>query len=94
MDGTTVYIPDFLKGNYACPSWFPPDTEEKQKAMGAFFGGPANPESTIQKFYELVQLKTKNEPGTKLATVGLCWGAKVKAHSAGPLCLSKATRTR
>ncbi|KAI4155232.1 MAG: hypothetical protein LQ340_001119 [Diploschistes diacapsis] len=83
-DGSTVYIPDFLKGSYASPSWFPPDNEEKQGAMGAFFGGPANPGTAIPNLHGLVQeLATKSEPGTKLAALGLCWGAKIVAVTAG-----------
>lgn len=32
-----VVIPDWFKGEPAPLEWFPPDTEEKQKNLGAFF---------------------------------------------------------
>lgn len=94
-DGSTVYIPDFLKGSYASPSWFPPDNEEKQGAMGAFFGGPANPGTAIPNLHGLVQeLATKSEPGTKLAALGLCWGAKVNSNLRNLSVQSKAAGLR
>lgn len=32
-----VLIPDWFKGEPASIEWFPPNTEEKQKSLGAFF---------------------------------------------------------
>ncbi|MCJ1323998.1 hypothetical protein MMC10_000660 [Thelotrema lepadinum] len=83
-DGSAVYVPDFLRGSYVDPSWLPPDTEEKQKAFGAFFSGPANPGAAIEAIHGLVEaIRADNGPQTKLAALGLCWGAKVVAATSG-----------
>jgi len=74
-----VYVPDFLLGKYANHTWFPPDTAEKGAAMVAFFAGPANPVTTVQKIPGLVQTITERSSGTieSWAIVGMCWGGKV-----------------
>jgi dienelactone hydrolase len=75
-----VYIPDFLEGNLADPGWFPPDTPEKQQAMGKFFtpGGPGEAGAMLAKLHSFVKtLKGANSGITKFAVMGYCWGAKV-----------------
>lgn len=103
-----VYIPDFLIGQYADHTWFPPDTAEKGQAMGAFFQGPANPVTTVQKIPGLVRTITEHSSGAIVswAVVGKCWGGKVysaatqKLHSVLALltlcrsCLSRAAMAR
>ncbi|KAG9606251.1 alpha/beta-hydrolase, partial [Aureobasidium melanogenum] len=80
-----VYMPDFLLGQYADHTWFPPDTAEKGQAMGAFFQGPANPVATVQKIPGLVRTITERSSGTIVswAVVGKCWGGKIVSFSCG-----------
>lgn len=42
-------MPDWFEGNPADISWYPPDTEEKGKKLGAFFQGPGAPPKTAAK---------------------------------------------
>lgn len=72
-------MPDFLNGEYAEHSWFPANTPEKQKALGAYFQGPGN----FGKAHDLIPGIIKEIEGeadgkiTKWAALGLCWGGKV-----------------
>jgi dienelactone hydrolase len=75
-----VYIPDFLEGNLADPGWFPPNTPEKQQALGKFFrpGGPGEAGTMLAKLLSFVKvLKEANSGITKFGVMGYCWGAKV-----------------
>ncbi|THV70396.1 alpha/beta-hydrolase [Aureobasidium pullulans] len=80
-----VYVPDFLLGQYADHTWFPPDTAEKGQAMGEFFQGPANPITTVQKIPALVQTITASSSGSieSWAILGKCWGGKIVSFSCG-----------
>ena len=79
-----VYVPDFLLGQYADHTWFPPDTAAKGQAMGTFFEGPADPMTTVQKIPGLVHTITKSAEGgiQSWAVVGKCWGGKVSKLTA------------
>ena len=76
-----VFVPDFMRGNYADHSWFPPDTPEKGQAMGAFFQGPANPATALGAIPGILKEIEEKSGGTitKWAALGLCWGGKVSA---------------
>jgi len=78
-----VLIPDFLIGNLADPAWFPPDTLEKRKAMGGYFGpqGPANADTMLAKLLGVVDAIKKSDSVKKLGVVGYCWGAKIVSLS-------------
>ncbi|KAF6220729.1 hypothetical protein HO133_003162 [Letharia lupina] len=80
-----VFVPDFLRGQYASHTWFPPDTEEKQKAIGAYFGGHANFGTAKEKIPAVIKEIEQETKGTitKWAAVGLCWGGKVATLAAG-----------
>ena len=75
-----VFVPDFLQGQYANAAWFPPDTEEKQQALGAYFGGHANFGKAKEKIPAVIKDIEQETKGTitKWAVVGLCWGGKVR----------------
>ncbi|KAM0798098.1 Alpha/Beta hydrolase protein [Usnea florida] len=80
-----VFVPDFLQGQYASPSWIPPDTEEKKKAFGAFFAGHGNfgkAKGKIPATIKEIEQETKGTI-TKWAVVGLCWGGKVATLACG-----------
>jgi len=73
-----VFVPDFFFGKPLAHSDYPPDTEEKQKKVGAFFGGPAKPDDTAKKVPELVKEIEKQCSGIKKwGSLGMCWGGKV-----------------
>ncbi|KAG9666328.1 alpha/beta-hydrolase, partial [Aureobasidium melanogenum] len=78
-----VFVPDFLLGQYADHAWFPPDTAEKGQAMGAFFQGPANPVTTVQKIPGLVKTIGESSSGSieSWAILGKCWGGKIVSFS-------------
>lgn len=53
--------------------------------MDKFIAGPGNPAKGIQNIPLVVkELAAKSEPGTKFATLGLCWGAKVSRQLISP----------
>ena len=73
-----VFVPDFFLGKPLSHEDYPPDTEEKQKRLGAFFGGPANPQENAQKVPKLVkEIGEKFSGIQKWASLGMCWGGKV-----------------
>ncbi|KAK8072169.1 hypothetical protein PG996_005517 [Apiospora saccharicola] len=73
-----VVMPDWFKGEPA-PSRgeFPPDTEEKQKNLGAFFGR-FPPPSVAEKVPAYMEAAKEKFPEVKeWAILGYCWGGKV-----------------
>lgn len=73
-----VFMPDFFFGKPAGDTWYPPDTPEKQKLLGEFLSGPANPANTVAKIPLILKdLKAAAPSVTKLAVLGMCWGGKV-----------------
>ncbi|KAI0116589.1 Alpha/Beta hydrolase protein [Hypoxylon sp. NC0597] len=72
-----VFIPDWFKGE-PCPiEWFPPDTPEKQKNLGAFFQKNPPP-SVAAKVPDYVKAVQEKHPEIKSwAIIGFCWGGKV-----------------
>ncbi|KAH8760982.1 Alpha/Beta hydrolase protein [Diaporthe sp. PMI_573] len=75
----SVFIPDFLKGDY-CPSeLFPPDTEEKGQKVGAWFAQSEHyPHTTAAALPEFLKAAQAAKPSiTSWGIVGYCWGGKV-----------------
>ncbi|KAI1103216.1 Alpha/Beta hydrolase protein [Jackrogersella minutella] len=72
-----VFIPDWFNGE-PCPiSIFPPDTEEKQKTLGAFFQ-KNSPPSVAAKVPDYVKAVAAKHPEiTSWTIIGFCWGGKV-----------------
>ncbi|KAI2470084.1 alpha/beta-hydrolase [Annulohypoxylon bovei var. microspora] len=72
-----VFIPDWFNDDPAPLSWFPPDTEEKQKSLGAFFQ-KNSPPSVAAKVPDYVNAVSAKYPEIKTwAILGFCWGGKV-----------------
>ncbi|KAI0522191.1 hypothetical protein F5B22DRAFT_463577 [Xylaria bambusicola] len=80
LSGTTkykVFIPDWFKGDPADLSWFPPDNEEKQQKLGAFFQKHPPP-SVASRVPGYVKALSEKYPEIKeWAILGFCWGGKV-----------------
>ncbi|KAK3167653.1 hypothetical protein OEA41_010780 [Lepraria neglecta] len=80
-----VFMPDFFLGKPLSHSDYPPDTEEKQKTVGAFFGGPAAPPKNAGKVPGLVKEIEKQCSGIqKWGSLGMCWGGKIVSLTAQP----------
>jgi len=59
-----VFIPDWFKGEPSPIEWYPPDTEDKQKKLGAFFG--KNPPAGVaKKLPEFVKALGAKNPSIK-----------------------------
>ena len=79
LTGALVLVPDFFEGEGAKPEWVPANTEEKQKAIGAFFSEKADFAKTVAAL-----LKVRTDLGERYPAVdphvgvfGLCWGGKI-----------------
>lgn len=73
-----VFMPDFFEGKPADISWYPPDTDEKGKALGNFFQTSAAPPKTAEKVPTLVKEIQAKYPNIKTwGAVGYCWGGKI-----------------
>ncbi|KAK0749442.1 Alpha/Beta hydrolase protein [Schizothecium vesticola] len=72
-----VVMPDWFKGD-ACPiEWYPPNTEQKQKDLGAWFGKHP-PAEVVDVLPEYVTALNARYPSVKSwAVLGFCWGGKV-----------------
>lgn len=72
-----VLMPDLFKGE-PCPiEWYPPDTEEKQKQLGGFFGKNP-PQGAAAALPDYVKAASAKYPSVKSwALLGHCWGGKV-----------------
>ncbi|KAK7426505.1 hypothetical protein QQZ08_006963 [Neonectria magnoliae] len=76
-----VYIPDWFEGK-PCPiEWYPPNTEQKQKDLGNFFGNfpPPKIAGLVPDYVKAV--KAKDSSISKFGILGYCWGGKVVALS-------------
>ncbi|GFP59349.1 uncharacterized AIM2 family protein C30D10.14 [Trichoderma asperellum] len=74
-----VFMPDWFKGK-PCPiEYYPPDTPEKQKALGEFFATfpPPKIAGYVPEYVDAV--KAHSPSVSKLAMLGYCWGGKVVA---------------
>ena len=73
-----VFIPDFFEGKPADISWYPPDNEEKGKALGNFFQTTGAPPKAAEKVPTLVKAIQANYPSIKTwGVLGFCWGGKI-----------------
>ncbi|KAH8882625.1 alpha/beta-hydrolase [Thozetella sp. PMI_491] len=72
-----VFMPDFFHGN-PCPiEWYPPDTEQKMKDVGAWFGQHP-PQGVADKLPALVKAIEAKYPSIKSwGIIGYCFGGKV-----------------
>lgn len=78
-----VFMPDFFLGKPLPQSGFPPDTEEKQKKLGEFFGGPAKSDDNAKKVPELIKEIEKQCSGIKKwGSLGMCWAGKIVSLTA------------
>lgn len=76
-------MPDFFLGKPLPQSGFPPDTEEKQKKLGEFFGGPAKSDDNAKKVPELIKEIEKQCSGIKKwGSLGMCWAGKIVSLTA------------
>ncbi|KAK4227538.1 hypothetical protein QBC38DRAFT_477692 [Podospora fimiseda] len=72
-----VFIPDWFEGE-PCPiEWYPPNTEEKQKSLGAFFGKNPPPGVAAKLPAFVKALGAKNPSIKSWGVLGFCWGGKV-----------------
>jgi dienelactone hydrolase len=73
-----VFMPDLFDGKPADIAWYPPDTEEKGKKLGAFLGSTADQPKNVERVSKLMALMQSNYPYlTTWGIVGYCWGGKV-----------------
>lgn len=79
-----VFMPDFLKGNTASFSWYPPDTEEKQAIAGAWMGENLSPPKHLPMLQEVVDAASKAYPQiSSWGIIGYCYGGKIVAIVGG-----------
>jgi len=72
-----VFMPDFFEGSPADISWYPPDTEEKGKKLGAFFQNEAAPPKTLGRIPKVLEEIQSQRGISEWAIVGYCWGGKI-----------------
>lgn len=73
-----VLMPDITEGNPADISWYPPDTEEKQKKLGNFFQTTGLPPKCAESVPGLVKAMGEKYPSIeKWGMLGFCWGGKI-----------------
>ncbi|KAM0794174.1 dienelactone hydrolase [Usnea florida] len=80
-----VYVPDFLRGQYAHREWFSSSSSENQKAKAEYFQGPASPVKALEIIPGTLKDIETESGGVikKWAVLGLCWGGKVATIAAG-----------
>ncbi|KKY37623.1 putative dienelactone hydrolase family protein [Diaporthe ampelina] len=72
-----VFMPDAFDGAPLDISLFPPDNDEKQQKVGAFFG-KNSPPSFVPKAHATVKAIQDKYPNIKeWGVLGFCWGSKV-----------------
>ncbi|KAI8293542.1 putative AIM2 family protein [Colletotrichum sp. SAR11_240] len=72
-----VFIPDWFAGEPANIEWFPPDNEEKQQKLGAFFQRFPPPKIAELTPEYVKAIQSKYSSIESFATIGYCWGGKV-----------------
>lgn len=73
-----VIMPDFCKGAFADPAWFPPDTEEKKVAAAKVRARTGSFADTLSVLLRTVAEAKQKWPSVQgWGIVGLCWGGKV-----------------
>lgn len=72
-----VVIPDWFKGNPSPIEWYPPNTEEKQKNLGAWFAKNP-PNGVAEALPKYVAALSSKYPSVKSwGVLGFCFGGKV-----------------
>merc|ERR1712000_412116 len=86
-----VFIPDWFEGKPADISWYPPDNDEKGKALGNFFQTTGAPPATASKVPTIVEALTKATSSTPFKAAAECHPAMVDPSEAEgikiPLCM-------
>lgn len=84
--GYQIFMPDFLDGQEADPSLFPPTDDDKKQRLTAFLQGPAEPGRTLEKIAPYMDALQKEYPRIeRWGVVGYCWGGKIVSKlAAGP----------
>jgi len=78
-----VFMPDFFEGNHAKIEWYPPDTKEKEQALGNWFQIAAPPKH-LPKIPSLLEAAEKTNGNIKSwGIIGYCWGGKMASLVAG-----------
>jgi len=73
-----VFIPDWFEGKPADISWYPPDNDEKGKALGNFFQTTGAPPTTAAKVpATLKEIEARYSSIKTWGIVGFCWGGKI-----------------
>jgi len=73
-----VFMPDFFDGSPADISWYPPDTDEKGKKLGAFFQNEAAPPKTVNRIPKVLkEIESKHSSIKEWGILGYCWGGKI-----------------
>ncbi|RDW65427.1 hypothetical protein BP5796_10119 [Coleophoma crateriformis] len=70
-----VFMPDWFEGSPASLAWYPPDTEEKMKAMGTWYTAKRTPNTVVERIPSLLE-EIEKLVGTKEWGI-YCWGGKV-----------------
>jgi dienelactone hydrolase len=72
-----VFMPAFFGDNPADISWYPPDTDEKGKKLGAWFETAAPPKH-LPKVPSILEAAEKLNSNIKSwGVIGYCWGGKM-----------------
>ncbi|KAL8790928.1 MAG: hypothetical protein Q9213_000353 [Squamulea squamosa] len=72
-----VFIPDWFEGKPVPSEWYPPDTEEKQKKLGEWFGNndPHGVATALPGHVKAIQAAYPSIESWGI--LGYCWGGKV-----------------
>ncbi|KAI0975926.1 dienelactone hydrolase [Xylaria arbuscula] len=72
-----VFMPDWFDGHPCPEEWYPPDTEEKRRKLGEWFGknSPFDVAATLPGYVKALQ--QSNPSIRSWGLVGYCWGGKV-----------------
>ncbi|KAG5513436.1 hypothetical protein PMAC_001500 [Pneumocystis sp. 'macacae'] len=82
LGNARIVMPDFFFGSPFPLESFPPNTEEKKKALKDFFNGPACLEKNLETIGTIIE-DLKKDCAKSLAIFGFCWGGKLSALSGG-----------
>ncbi|CZT47240.1 related to hydrolase related to dienelactone hydrolase [Rhynchosporium secalis] len=78
-----VFVPDFLRGDYAKGEWYTNPTPETDKLRGELFSRVTAFGSYVQSVRKFVEEAEKKWEVERWAALGLCWGGKVVANASG-----------
>jgi len=79
-----VFIPDFFEGKSMDIALYPPDTKEKQEALGKFFQNQGAPAKSAARVPEVVKnIGAKYSSIKTWGIIGFCWGGKIVSLTTG-----------